>query len=452
MSMMIKNIEPNVISNYMNNVRSRLQDKIELISLKSFPDVDDFNNISVYKLAELIATDSEVRMNFVEMIDQVPLYYKEKDNNGNYIHGHYLQSIEEMLVMIDDIITKSPSYNETSLVGFPINTILNWTMGTPSGSKAFSSYNVNRIFKNILNDWNSFLRTPKSLGTKENTVFNTMDGWCSPAALKKLKMSEFLDEEKLSNYENGFVDAETFPYQSWNDFFVRLFKDEFQRPISMEPKIIVSPCESNVFSIQDNCKLKDWFWVKSQPYSLQDMIGYPRELGSPEIHYREHIKPYEGGTVWQAFLAATKYHRWNSPVNGRIKKIYTIDGTYYDAAISQGMDPSSPDKSQGYIAHTATRTVFVIDTTGTDNDVGEMLFIAIGMAEVSTCKPNENLHNLLEQLGEVEIKRGDELGEFQYGGSTSCMIFKPNTLTKENFLFASGDDVLVGETIANIQK
>jgi Phosphatidylserine decarboxylase len=46
-------------------------------------------------------------------------------------------------------------------------------------------------------------------------------------------------------------------------------------------------------------QLQDQFWIKCQPYSLQDMLGND-----------ESARQFVGGTVYQAFLSATNYHRW----------------------------------------------------------------------------------------------------------------------------------------------
>jgi phosphatidylserine decarboxylase len=46
-----------------------------------------------------------------------------------------------------------------------------------------------------------------------------------------------------------------------------------------------------------------------------------------------------------------------------------------------------------------------------------MCFMAVGMAEVSTCEPTV-------AVGQT-VKKGDPLGTFHFGGSTHCLIFRP---------------------------
>ena len=156
-------------------------------------------------------------------------------------------------------------------------------------------------------------------------------------------------------------------------------------------------------------------------------------------HLAIYVEPFVGGRVYQAFLAADKYHRWHSPVAGTVKRTYVLPGTYYSAALSEGMDSSSPDLSQGYIAHTATRAIFFIEAA--NPEIGLVCFSAIGMAEVSTCHIYENL------VGQ-EIAAGQEIGYFQYGGSTSILVFKPGVISA--FEVDVGDDVLVRAPIAQI--
>jgi len=126
------------------------------------------------------------------------------------------------------------------------------------------------------------------------------------------------------------------------------------------------------------------------------------------------VDQFVGGDVYQAFLSATKYHRWHSPVTGTIKKAYIKQGSYYSGTESQGMDPGSPNFSQGYIAHVATRAIIYIEAD--DPKIGLIIVMPIGMAEVSSCMISDKI-----KPG-YRIKKGEELGYFQYGGSTYCLI------------------------------
>ena len=64
----------------------------------------------------------------------------------------------------------------------------------------------------------------------------------------------------------------------------------------------------------------------------------------------DSVDQFVGGTVYQAFLSATNYHRWHSPVAGTIVRAFVQGGTYYSEAESEGADAVGPTKSQSYLA------------------------------------------------------------------------------------------------------
>jgi phosphatidylserine decarboxylase len=409
--------DPEAIAKYLNKFREKVKKErgvskvCEAITELS-PVMQEFKNLIYCK-------DPVVRMYFTQMIDQIPGYYKENDPQG------YLESIDEMLVLINAVLTTAPEFNETDLVGFPINAILDWTMGVPAGFDVFRHVEVNRMFKKILNVWYNFLNSPESL----YVLNDSSNGWMCEAAKKAIKIWEFQHDPKAPHW--GF--------KSWNEFFTRKFK-KGMRPIAFpkKDKIIVSACESEVFQIAKNVKRNDWFWVKSQPYSLEDMLTKDKKDKklNCDQHYKTYVEPFIGGVVYQAFLSATKYHRWHSPVSGTIKAAYNVDGTYYSEAESQGMDPAGPNLSQGYIAHVAARALIFIDAK---DPVGLMCVIPIGMAEVSSCHINDYI------VPGYEVKKGEELGYFQYGGFSHCLVFRPGVI--KEFKHRNGKEIKIGDNI-----
>ena len=80
-----------------------------------------------------------------------------------------------------------------------------------------------------------------------------------------------------------------------------------------------------------------------------------------------------------------------------------------------GYDPYAPNDSQGYITEVATRALILIQAD--HPQIGLMAFMAVGMAEVSTC-------DITVKVGQ-HVTKGDPLGMFHFGGSTHCLIFRP---------------------------
>ncbi|RWU04240.1 phosphatidylserine decarboxylase [Pseudodesulfovibrio sp. S3] len=345
----------------------------------------------VQEFKELIENDPELLMLFTQMFEEVP--QKEPyltDPTGQ----PQIRSYQQMLQEMNRIIVQAPEFNQTGLVGFPLNAILNWPMATHAGATAFLNPKVNRQLKKILAQWAVFLDSPDS-----RSVLSTdpAKGWFGRDAQKAMPtfVDDFICNPKAPYY--GFT--------SWDNFFTRQFR-EGRRPVA-SPKndaVIANACESAPFNLATNVQLRDTFWIKGQPYSLYHMLD-----GDPLA------SQFVGGTIYQAFLSALSYHRWHSPVSGKIVKTELIDGSYYAEALSEGVDPAGPNRSQGYITQVASRGLVFIEA---DNPaIGLMAVMFVGMAEVSS--------NEFTVYEGQHVNKGDELGMFHFGGSTHVLIFRP---------------------------
>ena len=112
-----------------------------------------------------------------------------------------------MLKLFNQILTHAPEYDDTGLVGTPINAILDWAMGTHAGFAAFLNERVNGQFKKMLNEWGLFLKSADSAD-----VLNATDsGWFGPKAMAK-----------MPHFAEDFVCDPAKPHHgftSWDDFF-----------------------------------------------------------------------------------------------------------------------------------------------------------------------------------------------------------------------------------------
>lgn len=339
----------------------------------------------------LIESDAEIYMLFHQMFEQVP--HKPPYNKDPTGHRQ-VRDYRVMLRLFNAIMTRAPAFNKTDLVGFPINAILDWPMGTGAGFTAFLNDKVNRALRAMLDEWARYLKSADSA-----YVLNTdpVSGWFGRDAM-----------QAMPNFAETFVCDPKAPHHgftSWDDFFTRSFRPGV-RPVAGldDDTVIVNACESAPYRIAHDVRARDRFWIKGQPYSLEHMLA-----GDPLT------EQFVGGTIYQAFLSALSYHRWHSPVSGRVVKTYVRAGTYYSETPAEGYDPAGPNDSQGYITEVATRAMIFIEA---DNpDIGLMCFMPVGMAEVSTC-----------DIGVYEgqrVRKGDPLGMFHFGGSTHCLIFRP---------------------------
>jgi len=423
----------------------------------------------IQNLKELIEGDPAIFMYFNLMFTQVP---NRPPYNESPTGKPQVTDYKTMLRLMNHVMTTPPAYNSTGLVGFPINAILDWSMGTEAGYAAFLDDKVNSALKDVLNAWGRFLTSTESLAVLND---DPKTGWLGDAAMIDMVTSlpeyvdstllvglpDLLEAEKarldyileclgispaefnavVAQVQNGveaidgtiakvifalyFHCDPTLPfwgYTCWDDFFTRTFR-EGRRPVAGpdDQSVIANACEAAPFAIQRNVSESDRFWTKGMPYSLRHMLA-----DDP------FADQFIGGTVYQAFLSATSYHRWNSPVAGTVIKGYVVDGAYYSEPPAQGFanpgnpaddparggrqpDPSAPNNSQGYIAEVATRALIFIKA---DNPAIDLVcFIGIGMGEVSSCD--------ITVYDGQHVEKGDQIGTFHFGGSTHCLVFRP---------------------------
>lgn len=366
-------------------------------------------NPVIREFQKLIDDDPIVRMYMTQMIQQIPAKYNE----------HHPKNLPELLLQLNAVLTVAPPYispghgEDSALVGTPFSAILIWTMGTPAGFAAYRNARINAMFKELLKVWTRFLNSEES----RYVLNDSPTGWMCKEAQNQLHMEDYIYKP-----ESPF-----WGFSSWNHFFTREVK-EGARPIDgkNDSKVVAAPCDSTVYKIGRKAKAQSEFWIKAQPYSLADMLN------------NDYVDQFVGGDVWQAFLSPFNYHRWHSPVTGTIRKAYVKEGLYFSQATSMGQDPTDQDHSEGYIAHVQTRAIIFIEAD--DAAIGLVCVMPIGMVEISSCTIADNI-----RPGK-RVEKGEELGYFQFGGSTHCVIFRPGVI--KEFRKTEGMSVNFGQTIA----
>ncbi|PTB67807.1 hypothetical protein BBK36DRAFT_1134723 [Trichoderma citrinoviride] len=371
----------------------------EVNKKKSFAPVGSFIlSEPVQQLKELIESTAELRMLASGMFDEVP---DKAPYNEDPVGNKQLNSYHEMLEMFDFVMHhKAPSWKkleyDVGLIGFPFNAILDWPMATASGYAFFLKPEVNAKLKVILDTWKrEVLMTEKSQYDSLVHIENDTN----------VTDQELTFQQIFQCDPQG--DPEHWGFKSWDDFFVRKFKNMDQiRPVAFpkQPEWVANSCESKPFALQSNVREFDSFWLKGQAYSVNEMLNK-----------HQYAEQFVGGTVYQAFLSATSYHRWNSPVSGQVVHTEVVDGTYFSEPTITGFtspdgpDPAAPDRAQGYISHIATRAIFFIEAP---QPIGLMAAIYIGMADVSSC---EILEKYQAKNLPAAVEKGDEIGLFHHG-------------------------------------
>lgn len=362
------------------------------------------------------------------MLKQLPTKFNEACKKDYIDLKEYYESnrdlepktIDELFERVYETITKGPEWRgiKDPFNGLPLINVFAKTIATEPGFLFFGHVVINEHMKRILDLWKRYLLS------EDSKKVLTKDGWLGMST-----MDMFRHNKKDKYY--GF--------KCWNDFFIREFRNiDESRPLAKKA-VVVSACDCHIITFHKNLKYNtDFFRIKGDIYSLENM------LGSVD---REIKKKFVGGSLIQGYLSAENYHRYHSPVTGTLVYADVIPGTYFFVnnflnknknifcGQNQVMD------SQQFLSNIQTRAVYVFKT----KEIGYVAFIAIGMTEVSSCIVYDKL------VGKV-VKKGEEIGHFQYGGSTNIIIFDKEHVKKLKFTIKTSNFNLKKEPLTELRS
>ncbi|SHJ37760.1 phosphatidylserine decarboxylase [Lutispora thermophila] len=211
-------------------------------------------------------------------------------------------------------------------------------------------------------------------------------------------------------------------YKSFNDFFTREIKPE-KRKIDFNPKHFISPCDSrlSVYCIDESSN----FIIKNTSYTLESLL-----------RDKNLADRYKGGVLLVFRLTVGDYHRYCYIDNGYKTKNYRIKGVLHT------VNPIVNDKVKIYKEN--TREFAILHS----ENFGSLLIMEVGALLVGKIV---NYHE------EKFVKRGEEKGKFEFGGSTIIVcIEKDKVIIDEDILknSALGIETIVkmGEKIGIANK
>ena len=192
----------------------------------------------------------------------------------------------------------------------------------------------------------------------------------------RIDMSQFLPEE----------------YASYNDFFSRRIRPEV-RPIDMDPRHLISPCDSKltVLPITETGR----FTLKHTEYTVGSLLKDPTLASA-----------FLGGWACIFRLTVDDYHRYCYAFDGEKGENIRIPGKLHTVnPIANDFFPISKENAREY---TLLRT----------REFGEVLAMEVGALLVG---------KIVNHHGPASVRRGQEKGYFQFGGSTVVLLLKKDT-------------------------
>jgi phosphatidylserine decarboxylase len=217
-------------------------------------------------------------------------------------------------------------------------------------------------------------------------------------------------------------------YKSFNEFFTRELKPSANaRPISdpNDDEVVVASADSEINFIESDLTLKTKLNVKTRQINVNELLK--------DSKYAKH---FVGGTAISCVLMPNNYHRYHAPVTGKIVESQEVMGIYNgimdgeDWFNSGNIGESTTDFS---IFEDFHRAYFVMET----KKYGYVAMIPVGLNTISAIFPSlVNNESTMVPPGApaVDIKKGQELGHFAYGGSLNILLFQKNVFSSISVL------------------
>lgn len=263
---------------------------------------------------------------------------------------------------------------------------------------------------------------------KKSNVFNE---WIREFMLS---MGSYMDttesaqeiESFIKNSKNNIEDYYKGPsgWLTYNQFLARQVKPG-KRPVDerCNDEVIVSPTDSKFlgeWTLEDDSTIT----VKGDTYDMKDLLA-----GS------SYAKKFKGGLFTHLYLSVNDYHRYHTPVGGKVVETKIIPGRTWTNEIKKLTGATTVDDI-GF-QFNQTRGYIILKT----ETIGFVAVMPVGMGFVSSV-------NITADEG-AKLAKGEEFGFFGYGGSDIIMLFEKDVI---KFTAFKNKHYLQGEKIAKAIK
>ena len=180
-------------------------------------------------------------------------------------------------------------------------------------------------------------------------------------------------------------------FDSYNAFFTRKIKAE-QRPINDQKNVLISPSDGKVTAYPITQKGR--FWIKHTQCTAAQLLKDERLA-----------ERYMGGWIYVIRLTVDDYHRYCYVADGRKSRQRKIRGVLHT------VNPVANDYYPIYKMN--SREYCLLKT----KEFGTILLMEVGALMVGKINNHEE--------DSAQVKRGDEKGMFEFGGSTIVVMTEP---------------------------
>lgn len=208
----------------------------------------------------------------------------------------------------------------------------------------------------------------------------------------KKNISNFIKQHKIDiNEIENPIDS----FNSFNEFFIRKLKP-IARPIETKPNILISPADArlSIYQIKEDTIIP----VKGSRFTIADLV-----------QDNEIAKKYMNGLCLVFRLAPADYHRFCFIDDGEQTPVKPI-GEHYHSVHPIALKSNLPIFKENYREMCEIKTKHFSDILSID--VG-----ALGVSKIVQNYPDGCI-----------CSKGQEKGYFEFGGSTTILIFQKNRI------------------------
>ena len=212
-------------------------------------------------------------------------------------------------------------------------------------------------------------------------------------------------------------------FSSWNDFFTRRLR-QGERSVDEREKVLVSPCDGklSVYRIDKNSR----FWIKDTEYTVEQLL-----------RNKSLAERYLGGYALVFRLTVDDYHHFCYPAEGKKSDNVVVPGIFHT------VNPVANEVYPIYRENAREYTLLKTEKFGT------VLMMEVGAMMVG------KITNLEKKS--VSVKKGQEKGWFEFGGSTIILLLQHGKVRLDYDLIENTENgyetvVRMGERIGETRK
>lgn len=209
-------------------------------------------------------------------------------------------------------------------------------------------------------------------------------GWLLDRRVSALAVRPFIRKNHIC-----MDDFEQRRFRSFNDFFTRRVLPG-KRPVDDAPAHLIAPCDSKltVYDIRPDSR----FRVKGTEYTLEGLL-----------QSKELAETFLGGTLLLFRLTVGDYHRYTYIDSGFVTGSTRIPGVFHT------VNPAAASRCPIYRENTREYSLLESQQFGT------VLQMEVGAAMVG---------RIVNAPGSRNVRRGEEKGRFEFGGSTVIVLLQ----------------------------